>query len=441
MHRRTVFKLATSVIFPTLGVSSEKKSTKTTGKSLLIIGAGFAGLSIAKALRNADASIDVTVIEKRSLHMTSALSNGLLGGLDKVSLQMFMGDYFQPASHHGYRFVQAEAIAIERKSKRVQTATQGYFYYDILVLSPGISYDYKKQFPSWSPYKISQVSAACPAALLPDTGHIALQRQLENMYDGNVIVVLPVQGKFTSSTVAYERISMIAYYLKSEKIKGKVIVLDSHESTGIYSKAFEEAWKSLYKGFIDYRSNVRVRDIDILEKSITYTDRKKKIHTENYEVCNLMPTHTSSPVIALAGIERDSLGYASMRGCGFQSKTDASVYVIGDATAHQLPPTGEAAIWAAHRATDQIIAGFNGKKFDPKKSLPQKDATVSYAFVGGKPEEAIMMKHTFFTDASGLLKSKGILSKPKDAKGKYRSQSTAVAMRRWFDGAMDEMFS
>ena len=171
MNRRDTFKLAgvaaAAAALPSMAVASEASAKKATGKSVVIIGAGFGGLTMAKALRKSDKSIDVTVIEKRSMHMACPLSNGLLGGLDNMSLSMFVGDYGQPAMKYGYTFVNSEVMSIDRKAKEVHTSTAGTIAYDILVLSPGIAYDYEKQFPEWSKEKIAHVTQACPAALMP----------------------------------------------------------------------------------------------------------------------------------------------------------------------------------------------------------------------------------------------------------------------------------
>lgn len=68
MNRRDTFKLAgvaaAAAAMPSMAVASEAAASKTTGKSVVIIGAGFGGLTMAKALRKSDKSIDVTVIEK-----------------------------------------------------------------------------------------------------------------------------------------------------------------------------------------------------------------------------------------------------------------------------------------------------------------------------------------------------------------------------------------
>ncbi len=88
--------------------------------------------------------------------MACPFSNTLLGGLDGVHLDTLVGDYYQPALKYGYRFVLAVATAIDREAKIV-TTTKGNFTYDILVLSPGIAYDYEGQFPTWTADKITDI--------------------------------------------------------------------------------------------------------------------------------------------------------------------------------------------------------------------------------------------------------------------------------------------
>ncbi len=452
IERRDLFKLASvaaaAVVVPSIAVGSESKAPakKSSGKSVVIVGAGFGGLTMAKALRKKDKSLEVTVIEKSNMFMACPFSNTLLGGLDNVSLDTFVGDYYQPASKHGYSFVHATVTAIDRKAKTV-TTTNGDFAYDILVLSPGIAYDYEKQFPKWSKEKIAQVSQACPAALMPGNEHIALKRQLDDMDDGNVIIVPPAKGKYRCPPAPYERTAMVANYMKNEGIKGKVIVLDTRNGKFAKGKAFKESWKDLYDGIIDYKGLTEVIDVDPAAKTITYKeyanadDLEGKTKTEKYEVCNLIPNNKCSPVIAMAGIETNGSGYAIMDGYSFKSKTDGSIYVVGDAVTHGIPPSGQTAIWAAHRAAGQIVDQFNGKKSDYKADLPAKAANVCFSMVGGKPEEAIMVTHTFSADPSGKLKGKGNVPKPKDGNGKFRSKGTAKATREWFAGVMREMFA
>lgn len=452
MDRRDTFKLAgvAAVVaaMPNMAAASEttEVAKKASGKSVVVVGGGFGGLTMAKELRNKDKNIEVTVIEKNNIFMACPFSNALLGGLDGVTLDTFVGDYYQPAAKHDYSFVQATVTAIDRKAKIV-TTTNGNFAYDILVLSPGIAYDYEGQFPTWSADKIADIAQACPSALMPGNEHIALKRQLDNMEDGNVIIVPPAKGKYRCPPAPYERTAMVANFMKNEGIKGKVIVLDTRDGKFAKGTAFQESWNDLFPDIIEYKGLTEVTDIDVAAKTITYIefanadDEEGVSKTEKYEVCNLMPINKCSLVITMADIEVNGAGYAMMDGYSFKSKTDSSIYVIGDAVTHAIPASGQTAVWAAYRAAGQIVAQLNGKVSDPKEGLPAKAANVCFSMVGGKPEEAIMVIHTFSADPNGMLTSAGNVPKPKDGGGKFRSKGTAKATREWFSGIMRELFS
>jgi NADPH-dependent 2,4-dienoyl-CoA reductase/sulfur reductase-like enzyme len=457
MNRRDTFKLAgvaaAVVAVPSMATAAEKKAPekkapakKAGGKSVVVIGGGFGGLTIAKALRKLDKTIEVTVIEKNNVFMACPFSNTLLGGLDNVTLDNFVGDYYQPSATYGYSFVNATVTAIDKAAKTV-TTTEGSMSYDILVLSPGIAYDYAGQFPKWSKEKIAEVAQACPAGLIPGNEHIALKRQMENMDDGNIIIVPPAKGKFRCPPAPYERTSMVANYMKKEGIKGKVIVLDNKDGAFAKGAAFKEAWADIFPDIIEYKGLTDVTDIDTKAKTITYTeyanvdDEKGVVKTEKYQVCNLMPNNICSPVITMAGIKANAQGFAMMDGMSFRSVSDKNIYVIGDAVSHGIPPSGQTAIWCAHKAAGQITDQLNGKANDPTAGYPATSANVCFSMVNGKPEEAIMVTHTFTAGPNGTMTSEGSVPKPKDGNGKFRSGGTAKATREWFGGVMREMFA
>ena len=143
----------------------------------------------------------------------------------------------------------------------------------------------------------------------------------------------------------------------------------------------------------------------------------------------------------MADIKVNDAGYAIMDGYSFRSKTDSDIYVVGDAVTHAIPPSGQAAIWSAYRAAGQIADQLNSKVNDPRAGLPAIAANVCFSMVGGKPEEAIMVTHTFSADPNGKLQSTGNVPKPKDGGGKFRSKGTAKTAREWFGGVMRELFS
>ncbi|CAA6810360.1 MAG: Sulfide dehydrogenase [flavocytochrome C] flavoprotein chain precursor (EC, partial [uncultured Sulfurovum sp.] len=320
MERRDLFKLAgvaaaVAVVPSVTGCASGSATPtsfikKASGKSVVIIGGGWGGLTMAKELRKQDKSIDVTVVEKKDIFMSCPVSNLYLGGLESMSLAQLTHDFYAPAKIHGYTFIQGEVTEINRAGKIINT-TSGALSYEILVLSPGIAYDYEKQFPTWDTAKINAVAHACPAALMPGSEHLALKRQLDNMDDGNVIIVPPESGKFRCPPAPYERTAMVANYIKKEGIQGKVIVLDKRPGKFAKAAAFKEAWKDEFADIVDYRGSSKVTDVDTIAKTITYTDGEGKSHTEEYQVCSLMPINKCSPITTMAGIKTNGAGFAA----------------------------------------------------------------------------------------------------------------------------------
>ncbi|WP_455757397.1 FAD-dependent oxidoreductase [Sulfurimonas sp.] len=410
---------------------------KVLGKhQVVVIGGGFGGLTVAKGLMKADKNFDVLVIEKNDTFMSCPFSNTNLGKLDGINLGTFVFDYAQPVEKHGYSMLHSEVVAIDRAAKTVTTAA-GVVQYEILVLSPGIAYDYEGQFPTWSKEKIGQVSRKAPSALIPGSEHVALERQLANMEDGDVVITVP-NGKFRCPPAPFERASMIAAYMNKEDIQGKVIVLNPKAKFAKFG-AFMESWKDLYSDRIVYVPNAKVDDVDVNAKTVSYSagDSKKTI---KYEVLNLMPNNKANPVVAMAGVETaTAFGKVVMNGCSFQTKSDASVYAVGDVVGHAIPPSGQTANWAGKQCATEIAHKLHGKAYTlPVKAKAVAAGNVCYSMVGDKPEEAIMVTHDFSWTGS-VIKGKGHV--PKAPSGKFRSKGTAKATRDWFRGVMADLFS
>jgi NADPH-dependent 2,4-dienoyl-CoA reductase/sulfur reductase-like enzyme len=428
-------------------------TSKSRGKyTVVVIGGGFGGLTVANNLKKKNKNLDLLVIEKRDTFMSCPVSNTNLGKLDGINLGTFVFDYAQPVEKYGYDMLTSEVIAIDRAKKTVTTAA-GVVGYEILVLSPGISYDYENQFPTWSKRKIAEVQRTAPAALIPGSEHVALDRMLSNMDDGDVVITVP-NGKFRCPPAPFERACMIAAYMKKEDIRGKVIILNPKEKFAKYG-AFMESFKELYPDRIVYIPNAKVEDVDVSAKVISYSQEvgtgkkdedgdeimKDVSKTISYEVLNLMPNNKANPVVEMATLKTVPGGFHKvvMNGCSFQTATDKDVYAVGDVVAHAIPPSGQTAVWAGKQCADEITARLAGKSYSlPVKTKAVNAGNVCYSMVGDNPEEAIMVTHDFSWTGK-TIKGKGHV--PKAASGKYRSTGTGKALRDWYSGITADLFS
>ncbi len=436
---------STSVQSQTVGASGVSSAKK--GPKIVIIGGGWGGLTVAKNLKKKDKNFDVLVIEKNNMFMSCPFSNTYLGKLEGVNLGTFIHDYNKAVLSNGYSMLNATVTGIDRGKKVVHTSS-GDVPYDVLVLAPGIDYNYEGQFPNWSKEKIAEIKNLAPAALIPGSEHIALERMLADMDDGDVVITKPA-GKYRCPPAPFERACMIAAYMKKEGINGKVIILNENDKIA-KGKAFKEAWKELYGDKIVHLENCKITDVDTKNKTIHFEqtikpkdemdDPKVIKKSHKYEVLNLIPHNKANSVVEMAGIEttKDGFGKVVMNGCSFQTKTDPNIYAVGDVVGHAIPPSGQTAIWAGKQCAEEIAHKLHGKSYTlPVKNQTVKAGNVCYSMVGDKPEEGIMVTHDFSWTGE-IIKAKGNV--PKGPNGKFRSAKIAKATRNWYDGAMRDLF-
>jgi NADH dehydrogenase FAD-containing subunit len=133
VERRDLFKLAgvsiaaaaiTGCSSSTASVEAAKPiKAKSNGKRVVVVGAGFGGLTVAKQLRQKDSSLEVIVLEKKDIFMACPYSNAYLGGIEGVTLETLTHDFYASAQAHGYEFIQTEVTAIDKANKIVTTTS------------------------------------------------------------------------------------------------------------------------------------------------------------------------------------------------------------------------------------------------------------------------------------------------------------------------------
>src|SRR5690606_17116248 len=106
---------------------------------VVILGGGFGGASMARALRRGSPDIRVTLIERDQLYHTCPFSNGVLGGmwtLDHISFG------YDALAEEGIEVIHGEAREIDAGQKTIVMADGARVSGDIMVLAPGIQFDW-----------------------------------------------------------------------------------------------------------------------------------------------------------------------------------------------------------------------------------------------------------------------------------------------------------
>ncbi len=218
---RRAFSLAAATAGLSLGAPGVLRA-QTTGR-LVVIAAASRRLA-ARYARIAFPRLDVTLIEPKATFVTCPYGNLLLAG--ERTLPQITHSY-DGLKARGVRVVQDWADGIDATAKTVRLRGGQTVPYDKLILSPGIAI-------RWNAIEGYNEAAAetLPHAWIPGAGEqtTLLRRQLEALPDGGVVGFAIPPNPFRCPPGPYERISMVASYLKKHKPRSKIIALDAKDA-------------------------------------------------------------------------------------------------------------------------------------------------------------------------------------------------------------------
>jgi sulfide dehydrogenase [flavocytochrome c] flavoprotein subunit len=315
-----------------------------------VIGGGFGGASCARALRQLDGRLQVTLIEPDRVFTACPFSNEVIGGLRELGQQQFTYDRI---AAEGVTVVAQAAAKIDPERRAVELADGNSLTYDRLVLAPGID----MRFDALPGYD-EAASARMPHAWKAGLQTALLRKQIEAMDDGGVVVLAVPSAPLRCPPAPYERACLIAHYLKNKKPRSKILVLDAKDAFS-QQRLFENAWKELYPGMIEriaLSQGGRVTSVDPATNSII-TD------FGNYTaaVANVIPPHKAGRIAEIAGAV-DKTGWCPIDPVTFASRLVPDIHVIGDAAiAGGIPKSASAASAQGKACAAAIVNAFSGK--------------------------------------------------------------------------------
>jgi NADPH-dependent 2,4-dienoyl-CoA reductase/sulfur reductase-like enzyme len=421
------FALASLVVAKADGTLNIKKSDN---KRVVICGAGFGGLTMAKYLKKFNPELEVVLIDKKDVFVSCPYSNVWLGEADDIGLEDLTRDYFEVANKYDYSFVSATILEVDRKNKKVVTDSFE-IEYDYVVMALGIEYDYSELFSDKE--KANRCLRECPPALMPVGEHIAIKRELKNFKGGNFIITVP-SGTYRCPPAPYERACMVAYYLKKNNIDGKVLVYDTRLRPAAKPDGFLDTFKTLYKDIIEYHPSSELKDVDFDKKEIIVSsfDKKELDYVTKrvpYTVANIIPKNKAHHLITDTKIATKDGGWAILKEPTFVSVSDESLYVVGDNTAYPYPKSGQMANSCAYIAAKELAYKTSGKKFDLLNETP---ANVCFSLVNNNPKEGLAVYHNVsFKDG---IKVSATSTKKRDIQ-------TGESIREWYEGIISDILS
>ncbi|MCW8830195.1 MAG: NAD(P)/FAD-dependent oxidoreductase [Gammaproteobacteria bacterium] len=395
---------------------------KTASARVVIVGGGFGGSTCAKYLRSFDGTLDITLIDSAKRFVTCPFSNMVISGMQTMDSISYG---YSAQTDRGVKVVHARVQDVDAVAKKLTLEDGRVLGYDRLVLSPGI--DFK-----WDEIEGMQVSDAelIPHAWQGGAQTTLLRRQLTAMRNGGVVIVAPPDNPFRCPPGPYERVSLIAHYLKQHKPRSKILVLDAKDK---FSKQalFMQGWKELYPGMVEWvagSNGGRIDEIDVAARSLyaAFGDAHMA------DVVNFIPPQKAGVIAHRSGLTNND-GWCDVDQRTFESKIHKDVYVIGDASvAGAMPKSGFAANSQGKVCAAAIVSSLRGVAMpDPSYvntcySLVSPDYGISVAAVYRHSKE------------KGIYKTGGGVS-PLDADAAYRLREARYA-RGWYDSITMDTF-
>ena len=430
MTRLTRRSFATFLGASALTLAAPATLRAQTGPRLLVIGGGFGGASAARFARMAYPEVAVTLVEPWPTFITCPYGNLILGG--KRTLPRITHSY-DGLRARGVNVVQDRAIEIDADAKSVRLAGGAVLGYDKLILSPGIAL----QWGAIEGYDEAAAEVFPHAWMGGDGSQITnLRRQLEALPEGGVVGLAIPANPFRCPPGPYERISMIAHYLKQANPRAKILALDAKEG---FSKQglFQDGWAELYGDMIEWvPGNLDGRIVRVDTENRLFISEFGEEH--RVDVGNVIPPQSAATIAIDAGLA-DETGWVPIDPRTFAARAASDIHVIGDATiAPPMPKSGYVANSTSKVAVAAALSELTGRAapedpvfFNTCYSHVGADYGISVVGVYRVTEDGIVE-----TPDSGGISPRGPLS---DLAEQRRLE--AVYADGWYASITRDMFS
>jgi NADPH-dependent 2,4-dienoyl-CoA reductase/sulfur reductase-like enzyme len=394
---------------------------RTTAK-VIIIGGGFGGATAASKLKAIAPEADVTLIETNRAYHSCPMSNLVIAGHKQASGQTFR---YEALEQLGINVVNGWATDVDPVARTVTVGDNQILQYDRLILSPGID----MRWGAIEGYNKGD-AVRFPHAWKGRMQRQLLAKQLNALEDGQTVLMSVPPAPYRCPPGPYERASLIAHYLKTQKPKSKLIILDSKDS---FSKMplFKEAWATHYPDHLEWISasnDGRVSSVDPAAMTLS-TD----FETYKASVANVIPPQKAGQIADHAGVT-DATGWCPINATTFESTLQPNIHVIGDATiAAPMPKSAFSANLQGKlcaMAVSELLAG----------RAPQPTVLANTCYSYTTPNQAVSIVGAY-TNQDGKFESipgAGGLS-PMQAPDAIRETEAAEA-EGWFKAITKETF-
>jgi sulfide dehydrogenase [flavocytochrome c] flavoprotein chain len=323
---------------------------------VVVVGGGAGGATAARYIaKDSKGEIDVTLIEPSRMYYTCFFSNLYIGGVKEID---DLGHSYGNLAAGGVNVIHDWAIGVDRDAKTVSLAGGATVPYDKLILSPGIDF-VEGAVEGWD----LSAQNAMPHAYKGGSQTELLKAKIAAMPEGGTFAMVAPPNPFRCPPGPYERVSMVAHYLKANNPTAKIIVADPKPK---FSKMalFQEGWGAHYDGMIDWIGEDfggGQVSVDPAAMTVTIDGEVTKV-----DACNVIPAMKAGRIAELAGVTDGN--WAPVNAADMSTKADADVYVLGDASSQgDMPKSGFSANSQAKVCANAVRGALTGSKVFPAK--------------------------------------------------------------------------
>ena len=341
-----------------------------TSAKVVVVGGGYGGATAAKYIRLlSDHQLDVVLIEPNRAFVSCPISNLVVGGVRQMA--DITTSYDGLRSKHGVTIVHDMVASIDAARKTVKLAGGPEIRYDKLVLSPGVELMFDGVQGLKQAHADGRILQAWKAG--PET--TALRQQLQAMPDGGVFAIAIPEAPYRCPPGPYERASVVAAYLKANKPKSKVLILDANPDVTSKGPLFKKAWAELYGDMVEYRSQHKASAVD----AKTMTLKFEVQDDVKADVLNVLPPMRAGALAVQTGLANANARWCQVNYQTFESTAAKDIYVLGDAiqVAPLMPKSAHMANSHAKVAAAAIVAQLTGLEVNPRPML----TNTCYSFV------------------------------------------------------------
>lgn len=386
---------------------------------VVVVGGGSGGATAARYIaKDSEGAINVTLIEPTRTYYTCYFSNLYLGGFKQMS---DLGHTYGRLAAGGVNVVHDWAIGVDRDAKTVSLAGGDSLPYDKLILSPGIDF-VDGAVEGWD----LSAQNAMPHAYKAGSQSELLKAQLESMPEGGTFAMVAPPNPYRCPPGPYERVSMVAHYLKQNNPTAKILVADPKAA---FSKMalFQEGWLRHYAGMIEWiGEDFGGGNVSVDPGAMTVTIDGV---TENVDVCNVIPAMKAGRIADLAGVTDGN--WAPVNAVDMSSKADADIYVLGDASQQgDMPKSGYSANSQAKVCANAVRGALTGSRV-----FPARFANTCWSLIA--TDDGVKVGATYEATEEKIAKVDGFIS----ATGETPELRKATYMESegWYTGITADM--